>query len=196
MGEIEVNWKEFQVKWYVRVHREDLSYNMLAGQEIMRDKRLLTLTSVDIIMTCWHFRNERKRRFGKCWRRDTKWQLLHLALQWCPVTRERQWAQTETQEVPSERQEMLSYPEGDRALVQAAHGACGVSLCGDIKKLPEWDLRQLAVGGPAWARAWTRWPPEVPSNLKHSVILWSAVGKKTHNTLWCLFLDILLLPFL
>lgn len=38
MEEMEMNWKEFQVKLYVRVQREDLSYNMLVGQEQMSDK--------------------------------------------------------------------------------------------------------------------------------------------------------------
>ena len=38
-----------------------------------------------------------------------------------------QQAQTATQEVPSEREEELLYPEGDRALGQAAQRVCGVS---------------------------------------------------------------------
>lgn len=28
---------------------------------------------------------------------------------------------------------------------------------------------QPAIGGPAWAEGWTRWPPEVPSNINHSM---------------------------
>lgn len=32
---------------------------------------------------------------------------------------------------------------------------------------------QFALGGPVWAGCRTTWPPEVPANLNHSVILWS-----------------------
>ena len=45
------------------------------------------------------------------------------------------WAQTGTQRAPSDPQETLFCREGDRALAQAAQGACGASLLGDIKKL-------------------------------------------------------------
>lgn len=38
-----------------------------------------------------------------------------------------------------------------------------------------WDF---AVGGPAWAGGWSRWPPEAPSNLSHAVIplTWASPG--------------------
>ncbi|KAK4826185.1 hypothetical protein QYF61_006129 [Mycteria americana] len=53
-----------------------------------------------------------------------------------------QWAQTETQEVPSKHQEILFYCKGDRALTQVAQGGCGVSILGDIQQqsglLPSW----------------------------------------------------------
>lgn len=40
----------------------------------------------------------------------------------------------------------------------------------EITKKPSGrGLGQPAPGGPAWAGAWTKWPPEVPSNLSHSV---------------------------
>ncbi|KAK4817922.1 hypothetical protein QYF61_002763 [Mycteria americana] len=45
-----------------------------------------------------------------------------------------QWAQTETQEGPTERLETLFYCEGDRALAQIAQGGCGVSILGDVQK--------------------------------------------------------------
>lgn len=49
---------------------------------------------------------------------------------------------------------------------------------GDCPKPSRHDLRQLAVGGPAWAGDWTRRHPEISSNPNHSVIAWEskAVG--------------------
>lgn len=44
---------------------------------------------------------------------------------------------------------------------------CGVSLLRDIKKPPG-----CVPGQPAWTGVWIRWPPKVPSNFNHSVILW------------------------
>ena len=82
-----------------------------------------------------------------------------------------QWAQTEAREVPSHEEELL-HCEGDRALEQAAQGGCGFSFSGDIQDPPEWGPMQPAVGDPASAEGWTRWPTEVPSNPEHSVILW------------------------
>ena len=67
------------------------------------------------------------------------------SVQWQP---QRQWAQTETQEVPSEDQETLFHCEGDRALAQAVQGGCGVSVLGDIQKPSGRGLGQLTVGGP------------------------------------------------
>jgi len=58
--------------------------------------------------------------------------------------------QTETQEIPSEHQEMLFYCEGDQALKQLAQGGCGVSLLGGIQKMTH-GPGQPAIGGPAWA---------------------------------------------
>lgn len=31
---------------------------------------------------------------------------------------------------------------------------------------------QIALGGPTGGRIWPRWPPEVPSNCSHAVVLW------------------------
>ena len=39
---------------------------------------------------------------------------------------------------------------------------------------------QPAVGDPALAGGWTRWPTEVPSNPYHSVILWQNCKKRSH----------------
>jgi len=62
-----------------------------------------------------------------------------------------QWAQTETQEVPSEHEEELLPSEGDGALKQVAQGGCGVSLSGGIQDPPGQGLVQPAVGDPALA---------------------------------------------
>ena len=48
-----------------------------------------------------------------------------------------QWAQTETQEAPSEHQETLFYCEGDCAPAQVAQGGCGVFLLADIETTPQ-----------------------------------------------------------
>ena len=62
-----------------------------------------------------------------------------------------QWAQTEAQEVPSEREEELLPSEGDGALEQAAQGGCGVAFSGDIQDPPGQVPLQPAVGDPASA---------------------------------------------
>lgn len=78
------------------------------------------------------------------------------------------WAQNDTQEVPSEYQEMLFQWDPDLALAQVTQRCCGVSLLGYMQK-PPW---QTALGHPAWAGGWIRWPPEIPSHLKSPVVLW------------------------
>ena len=62
-----------------------------------------------------------------------------------------QWAQTEAQEVLSEREEELLPSEGDGALQQAAQRGCGVSFSGDIQDPPGQGPVQPAVGDPASA---------------------------------------------
>ena len=83
-----------------------------------------------------------------------------------------QWAQTATQEFPPECEEKLVYPDGDRALEQAAQRGWGVSA-EDIQNKPGQDPVQLALDEPDLAGGWTRWSLVVPSNLSHSVILGS-----------------------
>ena len=73
------------------------------------------------------------------------------SFQWCPVTGQGEWAQTEAQEVPSEHGEELLPSEGDGALEQAAQGGCGVSFSGDIQDPPGQGPVQPAVGDPASA---------------------------------------------
>jgi len=58
--------------------------------------------------------------------------------------------------------EELFHSEGDGAIEQAAQGGCGVSS-GDIQDLPGQGPLQPAIGNPASAGVWTRWPTEVPS---------------------------------
>jgi len=60
----------------------------------------------------------------------------------------RQWAQPETQEVPSEHQKTVLNCEGQGALAQVAQGGCGVSVVGDTQKLPRHSPGQLALGLP------------------------------------------------
>jgi len=62
-----------------------------------------------------------------------------------------QCAQTEAQEVPSEREEELLPSEGDGALEQAAQGGCGLSFSGDIQDPPGQGPVQPTVGDPASA---------------------------------------------
>ena len=93
-------------------------------------------------------------------------------VQWCPVTgpeaMNRDWnigGSIWTSGNDSSR-------EGDRALAHVSQRDCGVSLLGDIQSPPGHGPRQPALGGPTWVGVWTRWRPEVPSNLNCSVVLW------------------------
>ena len=73
------------------------------------------------------------------------------SFQWCPVTGQGQWAQTEAEEVPADDEEELLHSEGDGALEQAAQGVCGVSFSGDIQDPPGQGPVQPALGDPASA---------------------------------------------
>lgn len=68
--------------------------------------------------------------------------------------------------------------DGDQVLGQVAQEGHGISLSGDVQKLFGSSPQQSALGGPDWMGCWTRWPPEVSSNLNHSVILWLQNGSK------------------
>lgn len=48
---------------------------------------------------------------------------------------------------------------------------CSLPPWRDSKAIWTWPWA-TAVGDHAWAGELTRWPPEVPSNLSHSVVLW------------------------
>lgn len=75
-------------------------------------------------------------------------QALFSSAQWQD---QRQWTQTETQEVPSEHQETLLYCDGNWALEQVAKKDCGVSILRDTQKLSRHGAGQPALGDPAWA---------------------------------------------
>ena len=60
---------------------------------------------------------------------------------------QRQQAQTETREVPCERQETPFCCEGDQALAQVAQGGCGISILGGIQKLRGHSPGQPGLGG-------------------------------------------------
>lgn len=52
----------------------------------------------------------------------------------------------------------------------AVQGGCRVFPLGDVQKLPGCGAGQ-PLGVPAQVGGWTRWPLEVPANLRHSVII-------------------------
>lgn len=97
----------------------------------------------------------------------------------------KQWAQNDTQEVPSEHQEMLFCCDPDWALAQDTQRCCRVSLLRDKEKPSGHGPGQTAPGHPAWAGGWVTWTPEIPSHLKPPVIL----GMKSlkHPTLGCCY---------
>ena len=61
---------------------------------------------------------------------------------------QKQQAQSETWEVPSEHQEILFCCGSDQALAQVPRGGCGISLLGDIQKLSGHGPGQSALGDP------------------------------------------------
>ena len=58
----------------------------------------------------------------------------------------------------------------DGALAQAAQRLWGL-LLGNLPELPEHGPGHPAVV-PLLGQGWARWPPEVPANFNHSVILY------------------------
>ena len=77
---------------------------------------------------------------------QTRWrQAFFSGAQWQD---QRQSAQSETQEVPSEYDEALFHCDSYWELVHVAQWGCGVSLIWDIQKP---SPGKLALGGPAWA---------------------------------------------
>lgn len=107
---------------------------------------------------------------------------LHRRQNWiiasgAQIQHRRQWEHTETREAPTWTWGSISLScDGDGALAQVAQRECGDSLLGDLQKPSGYSPRDLAVAGPAWAGGWTRWRPEVPSKLCHSVILQQQKG--------------------
>lgn len=89
-----------------------------------------------------------------------------------------QWTQSETQEVPSKYWVALFHCEVTEHWQRLPRRGGEISTLGGSPKPSIHSLRQLAVGGPAWAGDWNRWHPEISSNPNPSVILWKskAVG--------------------
>ena len=78
------------------------------------------------------------------------------------------------QEGPSEHEETLFYCEVAWALAQVAHGGCGcISILGRYSKAVWMRCWVTSSRWPSLSKegGWTKWPPEVPTNLSHSVIL-------------------------
>lgn len=57
--------------------------------------------------------------------------------------------------------------------MNAVRRGCGVSIFVDIQKSSGHVPGQWGLGAPASAGGLDKQPPEVPSNLHHSVILWN-----------------------
>lgn len=92
---------------------------------------------------------------------------------------QRQWTQTETQEVPSEHLETPFHCADDQPLEQAAQRGYGFSILGHFQKLSGHVHGQSALSDSdgAWSES---------SNLNHSVILWQ---KNEHNIVLNLWKD-------
>lgn len=86
----------------------------------------------------------------------------------------------------------IFYCEGDQALARVAQGGCGLAILGDRSKA-SWTRGSLGSclrvvllerGG-----FWTRWSPEVPAKLSHSVIKCNLPLKRLVLLLALLFLQ-------
>lgn len=71
---------------------------------------------------------------------------------------QRQWSQSETQNVPSEHQEIHFHCKDDTAMAQVVHGSCRVFILGDMQRPSEQGPGQLALGGLAWAEGLDQMP--------------------------------------
>ena len=80
-------------------------------------------------------------------------------------------------------------------MAQVAQGGCGVSLLGDTQNLSGHGPGQPAPCGPTWAEGWTGWLPEVPANLKCSIILQSWSGSCCLENSWLFDFWLSFLPF-
>ena len=90
---------------------------------------------------------------------------------------QRQWAQTEAQEVPSEHQGTLSYCQGDRVLAWVAQSGGGVCILGDTQRPSGHGPGQLGLGGPTWAGGSDKMTSTGPCQLLLSVTLSNCVCK-------------------
>lgn len=89
--------------------------------------------------------------------------------QWCPVP-EQDWAQTGTQEFPSDHQEALLYCVGDGALVQTVHRACGALSLEIFKRCFDKILVTL-LWVSVLMQGLGQMDPERPSKHIHSLIM-------------------------
>lgn len=85
----------------------------------------------------------------------------------------RPWPQIKIEEIPFKNKERHFYTTGHQTLAQFAQTSCGLSFPGDIKILPGHSSDKPAVDDPAFSWDWTRWIPEVLSDLSQLVILWN-----------------------
>lgn len=86
----------------------------------------------------------RLKRSYQCLKQQRKPKFFTLA--------KRQWAQAETQKVPSQPKKSLSCSEGDQRVAQILQGVGSVSILGDTQNLGGQGPQQSALAGSAWAR--------------------------------------------
>ncbi|RMC15266.1 hypothetical protein DUI87_07454 [Hirundo rustica rustica] len=117
--------------------------------------------------------------FGKRRPREDPINVYEYLKAWCQeagarlcsvMTNNKQWAETDAQEVPPECEEQLLYCAGDCALEQIVQRSGTVCLTGDIQEPSRYQscamlsrMILLEQGG------WTRWPAVVPFKLTQSV---------------------------
>ena len=110
------------------------------------------------------------------WRKGAK-QREPGSFRWCPVTGpEVMGSNGNTQGSLWPSGNTLS-PGGWPSTGTGCPGRLGsLHIPGDIQNLSGHVPRQAALGGPAGARGWTRWPPEAPPNYSRPGVLfhWSS----------------------